>query len=91
MQGERYLVSGDDGIVWGCGFTQLYSDTLAAEWASAGYATGGRRQRSMRLLTDTTKEGSVRAPPSRCIRSQTGPATEAGVSEVRWSYQSLAA
>jgi hypothetical protein len=36
VQGERYLVSGDDGIVWGCGFTQPYSDTLAAEWASAG-------------------------------------------------------
>ena len=36
VQGERYLVSGDDGIVWGCGFTQPYSDTLAAEWATAG-------------------------------------------------------
>jgi len=36
VPGERYLVSGDDGIVWGCGFTQPYSDSLAAEWASAG-------------------------------------------------------
>ncbi len=36
VPGERYLVSGDDGIVWGCGFTQPYSDTLAAEWATAG-------------------------------------------------------
>ena len=36
VQGERYLVSGDDGIVWGCGFTQPYSETLAAEWATAG-------------------------------------------------------
>ena len=35
-QGGRYLVSGDDGIVWGCGFTQAYSDAAAAEWASAG-------------------------------------------------------
>ena len=33
--GDRYLVSGDDGIVWGCGFTQPYSDAAAAEWASA--------------------------------------------------------
>jgi hypothetical protein len=36
VQGDRYLVSGDDGIVWGCGFTQPYSETLAAEWATAG-------------------------------------------------------
>ena len=36
VQGERYLVSGDDGIVWGCGFTQPYSDSLATEWAAAG-------------------------------------------------------
>ena len=34
--GDRYLVSGDDGIVWGCGFTQPFSDRLAAEWATAG-------------------------------------------------------
>jgi hypothetical protein len=32
--GERYLVSGDEGTVWGCGFTQAYSDAAAAEWAS---------------------------------------------------------
>lgn len=36
VQGERYLVSGDDGIVWGCGFTQPYSEAGAGEWASAG-------------------------------------------------------
>jgi hypothetical protein len=36
VQGERYLVSGDENIVWGCGFTQPYSDAAAAEWASAG-------------------------------------------------------
>jgi hypothetical protein len=34
--GGRYLVSGDDGIVWGCGFTQAYDAATAAEWASAG-------------------------------------------------------
>jgi hypothetical protein len=34
--GGRYLVSGDDGIVWGCGFTQAYDASTAAEWASAG-------------------------------------------------------
>ena len=34
--GERYLVSGDDGIVWGCGFTQAYDESTAVEWASAG-------------------------------------------------------
>lgn len=34
--GGRYLVSGDDGIVWGCGFTQAYDESTAAEWASAG-------------------------------------------------------
>ena len=34
--GGRYLVSGDDGIVWGCGFTQPYDESTAAEWASAG-------------------------------------------------------
>jgi hypothetical protein len=33
--GGRYLVSGDDGIVWGCGFTQAYDESTAAEWASA--------------------------------------------------------
>jgi hypothetical protein len=32
--GERYLVSGDDGTVWGCGFTQAFTDAAAAEWAS---------------------------------------------------------
>lgn len=36
VPGERYLVSGDDGIVWGCGFTQPYSESSAAEWAAAG-------------------------------------------------------
>jgi hypothetical protein len=35
VQGERYLVSGDENIVWGCGFTQPYGDDAAAEWATA--------------------------------------------------------
>ncbi len=30
--GGRYLVSGDEDFVWSCGFTQTYSDALAAEW-----------------------------------------------------------
>jgi hypothetical protein len=36
VQGERYLVSGDENTVWGCGFTQAYSESAAAEWATAG-------------------------------------------------------
>jgi len=31
----RYLVSGSDGIVTGCGFSQAYDDAAAADWASA--------------------------------------------------------
>jgi hypothetical protein len=33
--GGRYLVSGDDVFAWSCGFTQPWSEDLAAEWASA--------------------------------------------------------
>ncbi|MDH4334457.1 MAG: hypothetical protein OEW24_04245 [Chloroflexota bacterium] len=33
--GGRYLVSGSDGIVTGCGFSQAYDDAAAADWASA--------------------------------------------------------
>ncbi len=33
--GARYLVSGSDGIVTGCGFSQVYNDAAAADWASA--------------------------------------------------------
>ena len=33
--GGRYLVSGSDGIVTGCGFSQAYDDATAADWASA--------------------------------------------------------
>ena len=31
--GQRYLVAGEDDFVWGCGFTQPYHATVAAEWA----------------------------------------------------------
>lgn len=34
-EGERFLVSGDGGNVWGCGFTQLYDATVAESWATA--------------------------------------------------------
>ena len=33
--GERYLVAGDDGFAWACGFTQPYDEAIAAEWAEA--------------------------------------------------------
>ena len=32
--GGRYLVSGSDGIVTGCGFSMPYDDANAAEWAA---------------------------------------------------------
>jgi hypothetical protein len=31
--GERYLVSGQDGFVWACGFTVTYDTELADHWA----------------------------------------------------------
>lgn len=31
--GMRYLVAGDDTFVWGCGFTQPYDSSVAAQWA----------------------------------------------------------
>ncbi len=33
--GDRYLVAGDGGFVWACGFTQPYDAAVAAEWAEA--------------------------------------------------------
>jgi hypothetical protein len=33
--GDRYLVSGDDDIAWSCGYTQVYDEATAAEWAAA--------------------------------------------------------
>ena len=35
VQGERYLVAGDDEFAWGCGFTQPYDEAIASEWAEA--------------------------------------------------------
>ena len=33
--GERYLVAGDGGFVWSCGFTQPYGPTTAQQWRDA--------------------------------------------------------
>lgn len=33
--GDRYLVAGDDGFVWSCGFTQPFDETLAQMWRTA--------------------------------------------------------
>ena len=33
--GAKMLVSGDDGFVWTCGFTQPYADDVAAQWRDA--------------------------------------------------------
>lgn len=33
--GQRYLVAGDGGFVWGCGYTQPYTQTGAAAWRVA--------------------------------------------------------
>ncbi len=33
--GERFLVAGDDGFAWGCGFTHLYDEDVAATWRTA--------------------------------------------------------
>ena len=33
--GERYLVSGDDTYAWSCGYTRVYDEATAAEWAAA--------------------------------------------------------
>ncbi len=34
-QGQRYLIAGDDGFVWACGFSQPYQPEIAARWARA--------------------------------------------------------
>lgn len=36
--GSRYLVAGDGGFAWACGFTQPYDATLATAWAGALHA-----------------------------------------------------
>ncbi|HLF70317.1 MAG TPA: hypothetical protein VI541_05115 [Actinomycetota bacterium] len=33
-KGSRYLVSGDGGFIWSCGFTSEYSEAEAASWAN---------------------------------------------------------
>lgn len=33
--GERYLVAGDGGFAWSCGFTQPYESTTAQQWHDA--------------------------------------------------------
>jgi hypothetical protein len=33
--GERYLVAGDGGFAWACGYTQAYDPALASAWAAA--------------------------------------------------------
>jgi hypothetical protein len=35
VPGERFLVSGDGGFAWSCGFTRLYDPATAADWAAA--------------------------------------------------------
>lgn len=35
VAGGRYLVAGDATYAWGCGFTQPYERTVAAQWAAA--------------------------------------------------------
>jgi len=34
-EGERYLVSGEAGFAWGCGFTVPYDEGAAQQWGSA--------------------------------------------------------
>ena len=33
--GTRLLVAGDGGFAWSCGFTQVYSSSVAAQWREA--------------------------------------------------------
>ena len=33
--GQRFLVAGDGGFVWSCGFTQSYDQATAAQWRTA--------------------------------------------------------
>lgn len=35
VPGARYLVAGDGSFAWGCGFTQPYDPSIAAQWAEA--------------------------------------------------------
>jgi len=33
--GDRYLISGDDTFAWTCGYSQVFDEATAAEWAAA--------------------------------------------------------
>jgi hypothetical protein len=33
--GDRYLISGDDSFAWTCGYSVVFDEATAAEWASA--------------------------------------------------------
>jgi hypothetical protein len=35
QQGQRYLVSGDGGFMWSCGFTLPFTESAAADWKRA--------------------------------------------------------
>jgi hypothetical protein len=35
VPGARYLAAGDGSFAWGCGFTQPYDSSIAAQWAEA--------------------------------------------------------
>ncbi len=34
VEGDRYLIAGDDHFVWACGFSQPYQPDVAAQWAA---------------------------------------------------------
>ncbi len=35
VEGNRYLIAGNDHFVWPCGFSQPYQPHIAAQWADA--------------------------------------------------------
>jgi hypothetical protein len=35
IEGQRYLVSGEAGFAWGCGFTVPFDEETAGQWRSA--------------------------------------------------------
>ncbi len=35
LEGNRYLIAGDDHFVWPCGFSQPYQPDVAGQWAAA--------------------------------------------------------
>ena len=75
VPGERYLVSGDDGIRLGLRFHAAVQ-RYARRRVGHGRIGLRRRPRFMRPQTDTTKEGPTEALPSQFMRSQTQTASE---------------